>query len=422
MKARSAGCGCVEPLTVTSRRSAPNGEVRHSAAGPKGVRNSGVGSRPAVTWATKGRCYPVACTATTSRRCQQVSNQRNRLASDAARRPRLGRTVRRVGGGAAALIATMGSALVFGQGSVAYAAVVSYNPFAVNQGFTVVGQGDVSLGNAELEGSVAAFGTITPLRQNYAIIHQAAGQADYTVPEIDGTPVRILAQTFGGITPNGFAVTNRDDSGTIDPTSREATASAKFGDITGLTGQARGSNWLRVTNSGGATLDLEAVPYTADAVDGLKTAEDSVSAYFGDVQGQVDQANSCLSSMYTDAELGNHVTFTSNGGQLEPVGVDETMPNWVDYADIEGQTVASLGFAPTAQAPLVIRVPAGTTDLNAVLVDWDANPGGNQGYSRYVMWDLSQVTGTVRIDGVRFGSMWAPTADLDYDSDITING
>lgn len=58
-----------------------------------------------------------------------------------------------------------------------------FNPFAVNNGFTIVSQGDATLGNGELEGSIAAFGTIATTNTNgYPVIHNAAGSADYTVP------------------------------------------------------------------------------------------------------------------------------------------------------------------------------------------------------------------------------------------------
>lgn len=77
------------------------------------------------------------------------------------------------------------------------------------------------------------------------------------MPVIDGTPVRILAEKFGyatgtdgtSVISGGFAVTNRDNSGTIDPSSNEANAIAKFVDVSNLSAAARGSGYTRLANA-----------------------------------------------------------------------------------------------------------------------------------------------------------------------------
>src|SRR5690625_7815152 len=93
-------------------------------------------------------------------------------------RTRLGRKKGLAGIGAAALIA--GTSL--GGLSPALAASETFNPFDINNGFTVVSQGDAVLSNGEIEGSIAAFGTISTTNQNgYPVVHNAAGEADYTV-------------------------------------------------------------------------------------------------------------------------------------------------------------------------------------------------------------------------------------------------
>ncbi|MBP1327525.1 hypothetical protein JOF28_002757 [Leucobacter exalbidus] len=61
------------------------------------------------------------------------------------------------GAGAFTLIA--GSLVAGGStAAVAAPAPTTFNPFEINNGFTVVSQGDVMLGNGEIEGSVAAYG------------------------------------------------------------------------------------------------------------------------------------------------------------------------------------------------------------------------------------------------------------------------
>jgi hypothetical protein len=329
----------------------------------------------------------------------------------------------------AALAVVTVAGLMVANGPVAYADVVSYNPFAVNQGFTIVAQGDAALGNGELEGSVAAFGTIQSLKQNYPIVHNVAGEPDYQVPLIDGTPVRLLAGQFvndPGRGETGFAITNADQSGTTDPASNERTASAELVDVTGLSGSSRGSNFLRVTNATGGILDLEAVAYSPSAVDALKTAESSVAAYFGDVDGQIEDTNECLTSMYDDDTLANEVTVRDAGNQVFVSGFSTTEPNWLDYSAIAGKTIKmddAGGYEPTAQAPLVIRAPAGTTEINALQFEgWDANSGADQSFARYIMLDLAQVTGTVEIDGLTMSAIWAPHASLYFNSGVTTNG
>ena len=138
-------------------------------------------------------------------------------------------------GVAAAGVTALAAGMAVAVGApVAQAEPTTFNPFDANNGFSIVSQGDVSLGNAELEGSVAAFGTIESTKDNYAIVHEVAGTPDYTVPTIDGEPVRILANEFVGT--GGFDLSNAGaESGT-----REAEAVAKLVDTDNPTPGSRG--------------------------------------------------------------------------------------------------------------------------------------------------------------------------------------
>ncbi len=76
---------------------------------------------------------------------------------------------------------------IIGGATPALTAPDTFNPFDVNNGFTIVTPGDVHFNNGEIEGSIAAMGTISSGNQNgYPVVHNAAGEADYTVPTIDG--------------------------------------------------------------------------------------------------------------------------------------------------------------------------------------------------------------------------------------------
>lgn len=315
----------------------------------------------------------------------------------------------------------------------AQAAVSTYNPFDVNSDFTILTTGNAHLGNAELEGSVAAFGSISSDDPNgYDVLHQSAGRADYTVPLVDGEPVRILAGTFTGT--GSFDISNRDDSGTIATSSPEANAVAKLADTTGLTAQVRGGgvgnnaggDFPRVTDPEGGFLDLKAAPYAGFAVSDLQTDQAAVADYFPDLEVDVERTNECLASMYGDPELSNAVTVEEEGGLVYVSGFPTTMPNVIDYADVAGATIKmdrADGYVPTVQAPLVIQVPEGTTAIGPLDFEgWSAGGGEQQDYARYIMLDLSAVTGTVTVDGLEMGAIWAPNATVEFASGITTNG
>ena len=96
-------------------------------------------------------------------------------------------------------------------------------------------------------------------------------------------------------------------------------------------------------------------------------------------------------------------------------GLAADRPNVVPYELLGGAgriAFAAGEPAPGAQNPLIIRVPAGTTDVTGVSID----PQG--AFSPYTMWDLSAVTGavTIGVPGTRMdGSVYAP------DADVTVN-
>ncbi|WP_461634815.1 collagen-binding domain-containing protein, partial [Glutamicibacter soli] len=309
------------------------------------------------------------------------------------------------------------------QAAVAESATI--NPFDINQGFTSVALGDVSLNNGEIEGSIAAFGSISTSNQNgYPVLHNAAGAPGYKVPTVDGVPVRILAAEFTG--QGAFDVSNRDDSGTITADSPEANAVVKLSNIEGIQGSERG-NFLRLTNSENGVIDLKSVAFAGSDVANYKTSAPSVRDYFSNVEGHVSQVNQCLGSMY-DSTLGlsHAVDLNEQGGMLFPSGFASDRPNVFNYADIAGKTIKmdnSGGYVPSADAPLVIRVEKGTDRIGSINFEgWSAHSSAQQSLARYIMLDLSEVTGPVTIDGLELGAIWAPNGTLNFNSGITTNG
>ena len=179
--------------------------------------------------------------------------------------------------GAVALMA----AVFAGWSSTATAAgPTTFNPFDINRGFTVLATGNVNVNSSEIEGSVAALGSISSGNPNgFPVQHTVAGEPGYTVPTIDGTPVRILADRFIG--SGSFDISNRDDSGTIAPGSPEANAAVKLANIAGLSGSARGGgvgdaagqDFFRITNPDNGVLDLKTVPYAGSDLADFQTVQ-----------------------------------------------------------------------------------------------------------------------------------------------------
>src|SRR6218665_2519632 len=271
----------------------------------------------------------------------------------------------RMAAGAVAVLVTAGTVLA---ALPAQAAVTNINPFASSGGYTVVADGDASLGNGELEGSIAVTGALSSTSGNYPIRHQAAGSSAYTVPTVDGLPVRILAGSYAGT--GGIDLSNAN----APAASPEESAIAKFVSTSGLTagmrgggvGPAAGTDFTRLTTPQGGILDVKALPWNANALQTVKTARSAVADYV-DVDGY-DAATTCLAAAY-GTDLVNMVAANASGGLAMPGPFATDKPNVLDYADIAGMTIKQdnfAGYRPTAAAPLIIRVPARTTTLSTL--------------------------------------------------------
>lgn len=308
----------------------------------------------------------------------------------------------------------------------AVAAPETFNPFSINSGFTVLTTGDVELNNSELEGSIAAFGSIASGSQNYPVVHKVAGQDDYTVPSIDGKPVRILANQFVGT--GNFDLTN---AGAPDAAAPEANAVAKLVDLSNVTAAERGG-FVRLKNAdsdGGETgnLDLKSLLYAGHSPSDYAAERDSVEAYFPGVATHVTQTNQCLAALQApDTTVANHVTVADESGMAFVEGFATDKPNLINYEDVAGKTIKmdpAGGYKPTAQAPLVVKVSAATTSLGKLNFEgWNASAGADQVLSRYIFIDASEVTGTLTVNGLEMGAIWAPDALINFDSNVTTNG
>lgn len=324
-------------------------------------------------------------------------------------------------------------ALVLGAGLVlasppqpAEALPTSFNPFAMSGGFTVYGREDVTLGNHELEGSVAA-GEV--LRRDgsgqYAVVHVVAGTGVYTLPTVDGDPTRVLAGRYDTASSGILAITS---AGTSEP---DLQGALKLVERDGpFQAFARGG-WVRLgTNPANPDqeplIDATHQSYPDDAqppvgsVGGgsIYTADTGATAVADYVeanqQATWEEAQQCLAAVADPSSaIAAHIGIAEHAGDrvvLEPLSGDQ--PNVVDYSDIAGagRLQFSDGPRPGAQNPLIIRVPAGTTSVGGVQIDPEHT------YAPFVMWDLSAVTGSVAVSatggGRMDGSIYAPEADV----------
>lgn len=317
----------------------------------------------------------------------------------------------------------------------AAAAEGDVNPFTSAGGYTVYAQRDAIVGNQELEGSLAAGRNLTDTTAaQWAVIHVAAGTADYTIPTVDGDPNRLLIGRFDPDTTRNV--------GEVSITSRGATTADNVGtlkmvdrDLEPYSTSARGEDWVRVSrNSVQGTIppliDATSQTYPADAepptggntsifTEQTGGTQDVVAGYVqANQDATTEESAQCLAAMADpDGHDANHVTVAEDAGDrkvLSPLAADR--PNVVAYEDVAGAHV--LQFSPGSpvpgqENPLIIRVPAGTTEVTGLRID----PQGQ--YSPYMLWDLSAVTGDVTVGrtGERVdGSIFAPFANVTVDA------
>ncbi|MBD5785854.1 choice-of-anchor A family protein [Cellulosimicrobium terreum] len=284
------------------------------------------------------------------------------------------------------------------------------NPFDLAGGFSVYARQDATLANQETEGSIAVGGELTVTRSGggtYAIHHFVTGTADYTIPTVDGDPTRLLIGSYS--TESGLVEIKNAGSGG-DPALAGYLKVAQ--DSTDFAAYER-AGWVRWRTS---TDDAPAIDATNQAwpagKDTVRTERDDVTSYVEAGATSVGTVQQCLTDLGSATGAGHQVGVASAWGErfvLEPLAADT--PNVVDYADVAGAGLLQLsdGSAQPGPAnPLVIRVPAGTTDLTGFRTD----PQG--AYSPYILWDLSALTGSVSLTSpVRIdGSVYAPDADL----------
>nr|WP_240978175.1 DUF5979 domain-containing protein [Planctomonas sp. JC2975] len=268
------------------------------------------------------------------------------------------------------------------------------------------------------------------IASTYQIAHVVAGSGAYIPPTIDNDPTRLLIGTYN---PNPA-----QNLGRINITNAGATEPSQLGDLkvveraTPFTTFARGS-FLRyglnpadadatpLIDSQNQTFPADSTPPTTSdgngsvftyqtTASGVST-QDVVADYVGrNAQASIDQVTTCLAQIPAPGGTGHQLTATDEGGgRFVLSALTPGVPNYIDYTDLIGaDKIQFSSTVPDATTPLIIVVPAGTTDIPGPSID----PEGT--YSPFVLWDASRVTGPLNIhSGGRIdGSIYAPNADL----------
>jgi choice-of-anchor A domain-containing protein len=316
---------------------------------------------------------------------------------------------------AAALLAVgllAGAGLVVPATSAAAADAV--NPFDLAGGFSVYAREDARLDNHETEGSVAVGGELTVRADGgmYAIVHQVAGTADYAIPTVDGDPTRLLVGSYAptsGLTQITNAGVPAGGGAALEGYLKVV------GDDPAFDTYQRG-DWVRYRTAVDEAPSIDATNQAwPDGAATVSTERDSVAAYVETGATEPAEVRQCLADLVPSGTAHALTVAEDDGDRVVLSALEPGRPNVVDYDLIaDAYSVQFVdGVLPSADAPLIVSVPAGTTELRGSVF------GAAGAAARFVMWDLSQLEGAVTLgtDGTRLdGSVYAPTADLTVEA------
>ncbi len=303
----------------------------------------------------------------------------------------------------------------------AQASSISENPLAGLAGFTVVSAGDMTLGNHELEGSVAAGGDIrVGSASPYSVIHSAAGNGDYSLPQAaDGTYYRLIAGgTFNAVGSTSLLrVSSGGNPGTAATAGRIA-----LGDTTGLVATPRGAGVCvqpsSVSDCSGAALEQSAFAQSIADVERPGVFDEFIDAAAR--ESLVTWSDNIADGSILDTVP---VTLTPSGSEYALELSASKVNVWtVDASDLpSGDWKLAFGsVTPSADTPLVIRLVAGdgaVVNLPAETIGFQDAPGSasNDRYARYMLWNIQQSAGqsvSVTSNGIVPGSFLAPRSVL----------
>jgi len=309
------------------------------------------------------------------------------------------------------------SALLLANPAPSLAAVSADNPLAPLSGFTVVVNGNSTLGNTEIEGTVAVGGDLS-LPHGYNFIHSSGlTPADYELPVVDGDPTRLL---IGGrfLTSSSSGVSELSSRGNIRT---DQLGYLKVGDTSNLAMNPRGNQGLGVwVSAAGTSAGDEPALYVTDTVaepQSAVAASGAFSAKFAGAFAALDATGASLRNLSScTAAHQTQLSAGSNAGQraIELVA-GETNYLSVSAADLAFSEIVFTGAQPDASTPVIFNI---TGTGAAVTIPRFAAANNTSASSPnpiapYVLWNFSGVTGPVSIFGDKVsGSILAPSEDV----------
>jgi hypothetical protein len=122
--------------------------------------------------------------------------------------------------------------------------------------------------------------------------------------------------------------------------------------------------------------------------------------------------------MYNLPEV-NQVTYASSYGNGSIQGFANGKVNYLNWSNSVSGSISNI--TPSPNSPLVVRVPSGTTTINDPFAGFLNGKSDPSGPSTSVLWDLSQVTGTVTFNNFQGGAIYAPNANLALNIQFSVN-
>lgn len=297
------------------------------------------------------------------------------------------------------------------------------NPLAFTKGFTVLTLTDATLGNHEIEGTLA-IGRDARFTGNYPVIHSSGlTPTGYQLPVADGVPVRMMIGNE--FVPGETGVIEVSSNGFTDPSQ---IGQVKIGDVSNLAINPRGSTgtWLSKTGTPSGT---EQGMFISDQVNQDPTTIEAPGVFDATLPGVRAAAEAAADDLANPSECLDSVeTFLESGGDAGSRNVAIT-PGAVNYLNLTSDQLGDyvidlVGGTLGTDTALVINVapdptlPAPVTGYSATMPRFDAasNTSASQPntIAPYTVWNFGNFDGTITLGGEKSsGTLLAPSATLD---------
>ncbi|QIK82234.1 collagen-binding domain-containing protein [Sanguibacter sp. HDW7] len=271
-------------------------------------------------------------------------------------------------------------------------------PAGSDAGFTVWTSGDLHLRNQETEGSIAVGGTLRVSGSGqYPVVHKIAGDGNYSVPVIDGARTRVFLNRYAHL-PNDTKIQLKREGATLPEQFGGLKIASPNPAYTIGSGENNGTAYYLGNNNNQGIVDL-GTPFTDVATATAALVSDSSwSSYF-------TTSTTDATATLDDAAYGTpDVLGTSGEAGVRLVAGD----NQIAFSAISG--IDKMRLEGEATGVLYVKVAA--TDVVGGILKVPSLV--NKPDARRVLWDLSDVSGAVRLtaqEPIR-GAVYAPDVDL----------